>query len=290
MSGPAFSDSNVSSAVATGGIGDVNGDARGSGARYNAGKPPVDLIPLRFIADSFRNPMLSRNEVLPSVLAALYAVGEFQETHDPRALDAALRELAPWWETCALVFDYGREKYKAWNWAKGMAWSVPVACIGRHALAILRGESYDPESKQLHEGHILCNLVMLKHYADNYCEGNDLPPPELFKPAALPSTYDFVASLNQHAPPGAVVILPADQPDQRSVVIYGPMECGKTRYAKALAKFYGLTEIVDEWDGQPFPTYGALVLTNNRSRAESVASHAVAFSIAMIAAGLAVGS
>lgn len=173
-----------SPAASSGGIGDITSTERGSGARFNDGKPAMDLIPLRLVADSFADPFRGRNEAMPNLLYALYRVGEFQETGDRRALAEAMQALRGYWPDCARVFDYGRRKYAAWNWAKGMAWSVPLACIGRHALAALNGEGRDPESGEHHEGHILCNLVMLAVYVDTYPEGNDLPPPELFKVAA----------------------------------------------------------------------------------------------------------
>lgn len=80
-----------------------------------------------------------------------------------------------WWTDCALVFDYGRKKYAEWNWAKGMAWSIPLACAVRHLLAILRGEENDPESGLPHRGHVACNLVMLAQYEATYHEGDDRP-------------------------------------------------------------------------------------------------------------------
>lgn len=166
-------------------IGDVNSAARGSGARYNAGKPAVELIPLRLIAESLRDISCPPWQLQSDVWVALRAAGEFQETGSRDAINDALRAMAGYWGDCARVFDYGRRKYAAWNWAKGMAWSVPLACIGRHALAKLGDfQDIDPESGERHEGHILCNLVMLATYIDTYPEGNDLPPPEFFKTAA----------------------------------------------------------------------------------------------------------
>lgn len=73
------------------------------------------------------------------------------------------------------VFGYGAKKYAAWNWAKGMAWSVPYECALRHLEAWYRGEELDPESGLPHLGHVMCNLIMLTHYADHYKEGDDRP-------------------------------------------------------------------------------------------------------------------
>jgi len=108
-------------------IGDVESSERGSGARYNAGKPPMELVPLE----------------------ALYPA--------------------------ARVFGYGAEKYASWNWAKGMPWSVPLGCLLRHAAAIQSGQLIDPESGELHIGHVLCNALMLSHYMQHCPDLNDLP-------------------------------------------------------------------------------------------------------------------
>ena len=112
-------------------IGDVNSDAKGSGARYNTGKADLSLIPL-----------------------------------------VTLEEEAKVWE-------YGKQKYAAWNWAKGMNWSVPYACALRHLSAWQRGEEIDPESGQSHLAHVMCNIRMLMLYSKTYKEGDDRPPKEL---------------------------------------------------------------------------------------------------------------
>ena len=108
-------------------IGDVHSEDRGSGARLNDGKVPLDLIPLSAMIE------------------------------------------------CARVFDYGRNKYAAWNWAKGMDWSVPYGCLLRHMAAWFDGEDNDPESGLPHLGHAMCNLVMLSTFARTYREGDDRP-------------------------------------------------------------------------------------------------------------------
>lgn len=113
------------------GIGDVNSDAKGSGARYNGGKPDFSLIPLSTLEDEAR------------------------------------------------VWMYGKQKYAAWNWAKGMAWSVPLACALRHLAAWQRGEDVDPESGLPHLAHVMCNIRMLTLYTKTYPDGDDRPPSEL---------------------------------------------------------------------------------------------------------------
>ena len=120
-----------SALAAFNGIGDVNSDAKGSGARYNAGKPDMSLIPLCTLEDE------------------------------------------------AKVWAYGKQKYAAWNWAKGMDWSVPLACALRHLSKWQAGEENDEESGLPHLAHAMCNLRMLTLYAKTYVEGDDRPPKEL---------------------------------------------------------------------------------------------------------------
>jgi hypothetical protein len=158
-----------------GGIGDVHSNAKGSGARFNAGKPPYDLVPLRILASSL--PAHGFTKAQGAALDALMQIGSYQERSEGvDALYGALFALGmEGWEECARVFDYGRAKYAAWNWSKGMAWSVPLACAARHLLAIIRGEAIDPESGHPHRGHVFCNLVMLITFAETYPEGDDLP-------------------------------------------------------------------------------------------------------------------
>jgi hypothetical protein len=147
-------------------VGDVNSTAKGSGARYNAGKVPLELIPFGILA------MTAECESVQKVLSNL---GQFQFKHDPRFIEACIYDLRDYITECARVFDYGRHKYAEWNWIKGMKWSIPLACAGRHLLAIDSGEEIDPESGLLHWGHVLCNLTMLSLYSETYPEGNDLP-------------------------------------------------------------------------------------------------------------------
>ena len=111
----------------SGGIGDVQSTEKGSGARFNGGKPDYSLIPLTTMEDEAR------------------------------------------------VWMYGKQKYAAWNWAKGMPWSVPLACLMRHMAAWQRGEEVDPESGLPHLAHAMCNLRMLTLYSKTYPEGDDRP-------------------------------------------------------------------------------------------------------------------
>ena len=78
-------------------------------------------------------------------------------------------------EGAVKVMAKGAEKYSAWNWAKGMPWSTPYACAMRHLAAWYRGETNDAETGENHIDHAICNLLMLKHFADTYQDGDDRP-------------------------------------------------------------------------------------------------------------------
>ncbi len=121
--------------------------------------------------------VLKRDTSRNTPVAALESLGVWQRGQDPNFLLDVLTRLGPdGWEECARVFEYGRRKYAAWNWAKGMPWSVPLACAARHLVAMHFGLLLDNESGLPHRGHVFCNVVMLLTFLDTYPEGNDLPP------------------------------------------------------------------------------------------------------------------
>jgi hypothetical protein len=77
----------------------------------------------------------------------------------------------------ARVLMGGTMKYKSWNWAKGMDWSVCFDCLIRHLFKwwFMR-EEIDEESGEHHLDHAMCNLLFLRHYTVSYLEGDDRPP------------------------------------------------------------------------------------------------------------------
>jgi hypothetical protein len=156
------------------GIGDVASDAKGAGARYNAGKTPLELIPLRLIVEERRHTLCVGKYA--KELKALEALAKFQEGGSVDNLLDAIQAIGSQWDECAAVFDYGKRKYAEWNWAKGMPWSVPIACAARHILyGVMQGEENDKESGLPHRGHFICNIVMLWTYVHTYKEGDDRP-------------------------------------------------------------------------------------------------------------------
>jgi hypothetical protein len=150
-------------------VGNVNSQERGAGARYNDGKVPLELIPAWILA-LFDYGTLDR----VSARGLIEMLGRWQQGKlEARGIVMSLSLQDA--HDAALVFGYGAQKYAAWNWIKGMPWSVPLGCALRHAFAILRGEQLDPESGLPHRGHLACNLVMLAQFERTYPEGDDRP-------------------------------------------------------------------------------------------------------------------
>lgn len=151
-------------------VGDVNSNERGSGARFNDGKPPLHLIPAGVLA-LWEAATCGGEDVLEDTdFLDQLASWQQRETAAWELLKfVSLQDL----EEAAFVLEYGSKKYAAWNWAKGMDWSVPVGCILRHHLTPY---AVDDESGRLHWGHVVCNIIMLVHFEDHYPEGDDRPP------------------------------------------------------------------------------------------------------------------
>jgi len=159
------------------GIGDLSSNAVGSGARFNAGKTPLHLTPLRLIADQYKTQTQYVRQ--RPYVQALELLGLWQEGGTALMLQEAVALLGPTrevMEATTWVFDYGRKKYAEWNWAKGMPWSVPMACAARHLIDLIEGKIEDHESHLPLVGHVGCNLVMLQTYHRTYAEGDDRPP------------------------------------------------------------------------------------------------------------------
>lgn len=164
------------------GIGDINSQARGSGARYNTGKTPMQLLPLTLVAASY-DLAIKRDEGddIDCAIIALDYLGAWQERLISQGgvsyLFHSMNALGDGWVECADGFQYGLKKYDEWNWCKGMTWSVPMACAARHLRAIIKGQVIDEESGLPHRGLVFCNLVMLATYElqQTYLEGDDRP-------------------------------------------------------------------------------------------------------------------
>jgi len=161
-------------------VGDITSPDKGTGARFNDGKARLEYIPARVLHSVWTNCVLHEDD--DDALAVLGLIAHFEEYRDWAMIEESLTLIS--FHGICEVFHYGAQKYAAWNWAKGMAWSVPMACIKRHIEAVvLDGEAIDAESGLPHMAHVGCNLVMLLHYRTTFPEGDDLPPVEYMTPA-----------------------------------------------------------------------------------------------------------
>jgi hypothetical protein len=154
-------------------VGDLDSNDKGSGARKSSGKPALDLIPVRIWFDRWE-----RLHVLsPDQQWMLEALAGWQEG-DTDALGEWLYNYprCEYFMEAVSVLEFGAEKYNAWNWAKGMKWSVCVGCILRHTEKLSSGEMLDEDSGFNHWGHIIANVIFLVYYAEHYKEGDDRPP------------------------------------------------------------------------------------------------------------------
>ncbi len=163
-------------------IGDLASHEMGSAARSNSGKPDWSLMPLSQISA-----ILWPKDPLNNLGMLLGSLGAFQEKGDAQSAYKFLQHAVYYTaqdtgctereilEDVILIWEFGKKKYAAFNWMKGMAWSNVIASATRHIIALFEGQMLDDESEMHHGLHVICNAMMLCHYVQNYKEGNDLP-------------------------------------------------------------------------------------------------------------------
>ncbi len=78
-------------------------------------------------------------------------------------------------EELAKVLTFGKHKYAAHNWRKGILISRLIAATLRHMFALLRGETYDSETGLQHAAHAMCccmfiieTLIVRKDFDDRF--------------------------------------------------------------------------------------------------------------------------
>lgn len=76
----------------------------------------------------------------------------------------------------AEVLTFGAEKYDAWNWSKGIAYSRVYAALQRHLTAWWAGEPLDEESGKSHLAHAACCLMFLTAFEERGMEEWDDRP------------------------------------------------------------------------------------------------------------------
>ena len=175
------------------GIGDLTSNDKGTGARFNAGKVPYELMPIAQMAFALHPDEGHQTYVRQ----ALVALGEFQAGGGEKQLFDVLRYagmaagMAPMevMAETARVLEYGAKKYDAWNWAKGMSWQSVIACMARHLLGTpdwpgmwQEPRGADRDSGRQHIGHVGCNVMFLLQYMATYPDGDDRPQHLIEKP------------------------------------------------------------------------------------------------------------
>lgn len=162
-------------------VGDINSDKKGSAARFNADKDPLELIPVRqhlllLWGEEWDKMSDECYEWEMSLRESMHCLAKFQEGDDSALDDAIMWCLSQTRAAARVLKKVTEKKYPLWNWAKGMPWSVCFGCAMRHAHDwIDKGEMEDAESGEHHMAHYLCNLIFLSHYVRHYKEGDDRP-------------------------------------------------------------------------------------------------------------------
>jgi hypothetical protein len=81
--------------------------------------------------------------------------------HDNEKADLAL--LSPiWLFAVGRVLTFGKRKYAAHNWRKGIKLTRLLSACLRHLLAFIGGEDLDPETGECHLDHASCCLMFAR--------------------------------------------------------------------------------------------------------------------------------
>jgi hypothetical protein len=168
--------------------GDINSQERGSGARDNGEKPHWGLLPLSQLVPLFHDCLLNEGpnpEDPITIEDCIYHIALFQRTGQGAddllrhslayLMDQMNADLWNAFEEVIRVWEHGEKVYAPFNWMKGMSWNSVIACYMRHVKSIKQGVIIDQESGRLHAAHLVCNAMMLVHFASYYLAGNDLP-------------------------------------------------------------------------------------------------------------------
>jgi Domain of unknown function (DUF5664) len=71
------------------------------------------------------------------------------------------------------VLEFGKKKYDAHNWRKGMSWSRLIGAALRHLAAFKDGEDLDPETGLSHLAHLGCCTMFLLEFIKTHPEMDD---------------------------------------------------------------------------------------------------------------------
>lgn len=71
------------------------------------------------------------------------------------------------------VLEFGKKKYDAHNWRKGMSWSRLIGAALRHLTAYKDGEDLDPETGLSHLAHLGCCTMFLLEFIKTHPDFDD---------------------------------------------------------------------------------------------------------------------
>lgn len=78
-------------------------------------------------------------------------------------------------EEVGKVLSFGKRKYAARNWEKGIAFTRILGAILRHTFAYMRGETHDPETGLSHMAHVMCEAMFILHFEKTKPDMDDRP-------------------------------------------------------------------------------------------------------------------
>jgi len=86
-------------------------------------------------------------------------------------------------EEVGKVLSFGKRKYSARNWEKGISFTRLLGAVLRHTFAYMRGETHDPETGLSHMAHVMCEAMFIIHFEHTKPEMDDRPS---YLPAVAP--------------------------------------------------------------------------------------------------------
>lgn len=115
-----------------------------------------------------RNAQIGQSETVTVVDKPAQAGIKYDEGKEPLDLlsPVALFKIAR-------VMEFGRKKYSAHNWRKGMAWTRIGAASLRHIFKWLGGQDKDPETGLSHLSHAGCCIMFLLEYEETHKQLDD---------------------------------------------------------------------------------------------------------------------